>query len=254
VNDSDTHGTDAERPWYRDPPKLVAVVVGTIAIITSVTALVRSCAPSPPNVSVEYILDISRSMAGKIGHKEKLSAVAGEIVSNVEDTPNIATALRLSGGPTCSTGYKTPTVPFAEHNGDAIQRALQQVHPRGRSDFARAMTHAVNDLVGRNRAVRSEAKTVFIFVAGPDRCSGHRSLEIVKQALRDLRAERNIQVSFKFIGVKPPRTVKRLLRSAAREARRLNFSSDVTIANRPEDLARALPQPTPTETTSTTSS
>jgi hypothetical protein len=227
----------------------VPLIVGILAIITGTTALVRSCASPPPSVSVEYVLDISRSMAGKIGHKQKLQSVAAEIVNNAKDSPDIATALRLSGGGTCSTGYDPPAVPFAEHNGDKVQQALRNLRPAGKSDFARAMAHAVNDLVGREREVQGQAKTVFIFVGGPDTCSGGRSLEIIDEALRDLRAEKEIAVTLKFVGVEAPARVKTLLRSAANEARRLKFESDVVIADRPDQLADALPQqPTPRNT------
>src|SRR5215207_4425508 len=124
MNARDDDGTDdVRRPWYRDPPALVGVIVGILAIITGTAALVRGCGSPPPNVSVEYVLDVSRSMAGKIGERQKLRAVADEIVGHAKDRPNSATALRLSGGQTCTTGYKPPTVPFAEDNGDSIQEA-----------------------------------------------------------------------------------------------------------------------------------
>ena len=236
------------KPLHRDPGKLIPLVGAILAIIISATQIYRSCQPSPPDVSVEYILDVSRRMDGSIGEKNKLAAVRSEIVEHAKNRPNVATALRLAGGRSCGTGYAPPAVDFGEDNGDDIERALEGVTAGGKSDFARAMTHAVNDLLGRERAVESESKTLFLFVGGRDTCAGDRTLPIVKQALRDLRAQENIELNLKFVGVKPPREVRRLLRLARGEARRLDFGADVVIAKRPQDLADVLPnEPTPEE-------
>jgi hypothetical protein len=240
--------TEPDAAWYRDPPKLIPVIVGVLAIITAVTALVRSCAQPPPDVSVEYILDVSRRMEGNLGHKKKLPAVEAEIIAHAKDRPNVATALRLAGGGPCSTGYEPPVVPFGQDNGDKIEQRLRGVRAGGKSDFARAMTHAVNDLVGSESAVESESKTVYIFVGGRDTCAGPRTTRIVKEALRDLRAKANVEVNLKFVGVKAPADVRRVLRAAKQEARQLHFGADVVIADTPNELADALPQaPTPAE-------
>jgi hypothetical protein len=234
------------KPLHRDPGKLIPLIAATLAIIISATQIYRTCQPSPPDASVEYILDVSRRMDGRIGEKNKLAAVRSEIVEHAKNRPNVATALRLAGGPICGTEYVPPAIDFGEDNGDDIERALEGVTAGGKSDFARAMTHAANDLLGHEREVESESKTLFLFVGGRDTCAGERTLTIVKQALRDLRAQENIELNLKFVGVKPPRDVRRLLRLARGEALRLDFGADVVIANRPEDLADVLPdEPTP---------
>jgi hypothetical protein len=235
--------SNGDRPWYRDPPKLVPVIVGVIAIFTGAAAIVRSLKPSPPDVTVEYVLDVSHGMIGRIGHKDKLRAVEAEIVEHARDRPNSATALRLAGGQGCSTSYRPPTVPFGEDNGDRIEEAFQHVSAGGRSDFARAMAQAANDLQGHGREVQGKSKTVFLFVGGRDTCSGHRATGLVQQALEDLRGKLNVEVTFKFVGVKPRRGVRHFLRAVSRKARQLDFGADVVIARRPGDLANALPGP-----------
>ena len=68
-----------------------------------------------------------------------------------------------------------------------------------------------------------------------------------------MRAERNIEVRFKFVGVRAPRRVKALLYLAAKEARRLKFDSEVVPADTEKELADALPEDAePTPTTPTT--
>jgi hypothetical protein len=239
---------DDGKPLHRDPAKLIPLIAATLAIVISATTIYRSCQPDPPDVSVEYILDVSRRMDGRIGDKDKLRAVQTEIVEHAKNRPNVATALRLAGGPTCSSRYVPPAVGFGEDNGDDIEQALDGVTAGGKSDFAMAMTHAASDLLGREREVESESKTLFLFVGGRDTCAGDRTLTIIKQALRDLRAKENVELNLKFVGVKPPPEVRRLLRLARGEARRLNFGADVVIANRPQDLADVLPdEPTPEE-------
>jgi hypothetical protein len=232
----------ADGPWYKDPPKLVAVIGGLVAATIGVTQLVdkfRSEEPLPTQ-SAEYVLDVSRGMAGMIGNKPKLGAVEAKILSHVKDTPNLATALRLAG-PSCSSGYQEPDVQFAENNGNSFDDALRRVQPGGKGDFARSVRHAVNDLIGPKRAASGKSKTLYIFVGGPDTCSS-RPDEVIKEALHDLRPNKNVEVTLEFFGIKVPANVRRTLRSARKEAKSLGYTAPpVEYANTPAELDDALP-------------
>jgi hypothetical protein len=239
-----------ERPWFRDPTKLVPVIVGLLAIGGTIAGFIRGCAPDPPDLAIEYVVDVSHRMNGDIGKKNKLRAVAGEIVEHARGRSNAATALRLAGGAaTCSNGdAPPPTVRFHQDNGDRIEQALRSAKAGGKSDFAQAMTYAVNDFLGSAPDVESESKTIYLFVGGQDTCADGRTLEIVRGALRDLSTKSNVDVTFKFVGVKPPAEVSKLLRLASRQAKRMHIGAEVVIADTPKELARVLPdKPTPQE-------
>ena len=44
--------SDRGKPWYRDPPVVISMIVGVLAIIAGLGALVRGCAEPPPALSV----------------------------------------------------------------------------------------------------------------------------------------------------------------------------------------------------------
>jgi hypothetical protein len=243
----DDHAPSPATPWWKDPPKLIPVLVGVLAIVISGSQVKKLLDRGPPKVSIEYILDVSSAMRGKIGHKHKLKAVVAEIVEHAKNRPNSATALRLSGGADCSTGYAPPTVGFKENNGDRIEARLRRVTAGGKSDFANALTQASSDLQSQERAAKAKSKTLFLFVGGGDTCTGRRSERKIRQALRDLKAQTNIEINFQFVGVKASRKLKRLLRAAKRQANRLHFDADVVLANKPEDLPSTVATPSPAE-------
>src|SRR4051812_4762830 len=111
-------------PWWKDPPKLIPVLAGVLALVISGSQVRRLFDRAPPKVSIEYILDVSAGMRGRIGDKQKLRAVVSEIVEHANNRPNSATALRLSGGGPCSRkGYVPPVVDFNENNGHNIATA-----------------------------------------------------------------------------------------------------------------------------------
>lgn len=235
---------DSDKPWYKDPPKLIPVIVGCTVIATFAGALIGKIVPDPPKDRIEYVVDVSRRMHGQIGKKPKLPAVAAEIVERTEARPDVATALRLSGGD-CDSASRPPDVKFGTHNAGAIKAALLGVRPAGKSNFANALTLAVGDL-RKNQGLT----TILIIVGGKDTCSGPRSKEIIRDALEELRDKTDVKVSFKFVGVKVPKNVRDMLESAKTQARRLNFVAYTDYANRPAQLPDVIEPPTPTPTPS----
>jgi hypothetical protein len=228
-----------ERPWFLDPRAIIAFLGALVALILGLTQLLKQLDDPPAQVSVEYIVDVSRGMKGRIGPEEKLPAAAAEVVSHVQDQPSLSTALRLSG-PACTQGYKEPDVSFAEDNSDAFSDAFEGLQPRGGSDFVSAVEHAVDDFSGRSDAAQSKTKSLFIFVGGRDTCTDQPRAEIGR-ALRTLAASEQVQLNLKFIGVSIPPELRGLLRSVGRLTRRLDYTSEVVVADTPEQLKNALP-------------
>jgi hypothetical protein len=235
---------DDEKPWYKDPPKLIPVLVGLTVIGGFVAAEIGKIGPGPPSGRVEYVVDTSAAMKGKIGEKAKLPAVATEIVDHADGRPKIATALRLTGGQGCSAAYRPPDVGFSTKNGDALRQALDGATAAGRSNFANAVTAAASDV----RSGDSGVTTILIFVGGEDTCSRARSASIIRQALQDLRHTPDVNVNFKFVGVKVPPRVRKVLEAAKKEARHLDFVADTDYANKPSELPDVVQTPTPTPT------
>jgi hypothetical protein len=238
--------TDDTTPWYKDPPKLIPVIVGCTVIATFVGALIAKIAPDPPDSRVEYVVDVSRAMNGSIGDKAKLPAVAAEIIESTEGRPDVATALRLAGGD-CSAASRPPDVGFGTDNADAIRETLLGAKPAGKSNFANAVRLAVGDL-----RKGEGLTTILIIVGGQDTCSGPRSRLIIRDALEELRDKPDVKVNFKFVGVKVPKNVRKMLDAARRQARRLDFVAYTDYADRPEELPDVVevPEATPTPTQS----
>jgi hypothetical protein len=163
---------------------------------------------------VEYVLDVSHGMAGRVGHERKLAAVEDEILSTVRGERDAAFALRFAG-PRCTDGYADPQVDFTKDAGDRFESALGDVAPGGRSDFARSVRYAVSDLNDRLDAGTEAVSMVFI-VGARDRCT-KRPGDVVTGALRRLRGRsRDVDIAFKFVGVKVPKSMRKLLKHTRR--------------------------------------
>ena len=52
--------TDAEKPWYRDPPKLIPVLVGITVLVPAAGAVINRLGPDEPEGRVEYVVDGQR--------------------------------------------------------------------------------------------------------------------------------------------------------------------------------------------------
>ena len=239
-----------DRPFYKSPLTMVPLFGGIIALIYTATQLYDRFFPPPKasNASYEYVLDVSRGMKGKLGRKSKLQSVKVDIVAQVERRPNFPAALRLAGNDACQVVYHDPLIWFEENNSQDFRRKFKSVVAGGESNYAVAITHAAQDLARRSKAVGHGITRVLVYVGSTDTCTPHPEREI-HDALSDLRDNGNVEVDFKFVGVRPTTKTKRVLESANRDAHALGFTSEVTIATKQSDLNKLVPCPneTPTE-------
>lgn len=227
---------EGDRSWHQALPKLVAVVGTTVAAAIGITQLVdKFIIDPPPTASVEYIVDVSDKMSGKIEGRPKLPAVSDEIVSDLRNTPSLSTALRLAGDDDeCDKGADEPDVGFSDDNADEIEEALRR-EPRGKSDFATAVRHAVDDFIGPKKGADGKTTTVYIYVAGGDDCSP-RPVEDVKDALSNLRAKTDVRLNLKLYGVKPSRKLKGTLQAIGRAAKKEGYGARIQFVKKASDL------------------
>src|SRR4051794_34683877 len=219
---------------WRDPVKLVGVVSVVIgAVIGGIQIKDRLFPEHPPKVSIVYVLDTSHAMAGRMGHVSKLAAAKAKILAQVEDQPGYEAEIQFAGASRCD-GDVRRRVGFRTSGRDDFASALSDVHASGRSDFARSVRRAVNDLVTRDP---STSKALVVMVAGADHCTP-RPIDTVTEALDFLR-DRKALVNFQFIGVRAPRQVRRMLARAKRAATEAGFPARVSFARKPSDLAVA---------------
>jgi hypothetical protein len=242
MNEQDKH---KDKPLYKDPVKMVPLIGATIAAILGGIALYNHFSP-PSNSSFEYVLDTSQGMKGKLGKMNKLQSVTGHILAQVAAIPDVPAALRLAGGGGCRVNYEPPSVGFEEDNYDDFETTLAGLRPSGKSNLANALKHAANDLVQRSKQESNEVTTVYVFLGSTDYTCTPNAAEAIHTALITLRAEENVLVDFKFVGVKPSKKTQRLLDEVHKDAEDLGFSSDVTVAKKPSDLDK-LPCDTPAE-------
>lgn len=237
----------AHQPSRGDLLKWLTIVSLAIGIVAGGWKLYDDyLAPDPPAVSVQYIVDVSAGMSGNVGAEEKLAAVKDEVLSAVAGSPDIAYSLRVAG-PTCSDRYVEPAVDFGEDNVDAFERALGPLQAGGTSDFARSVRYAVNDLVERQAQEGTEAASLYFLIGGEDGCT-KRPGEVIRNAMRFLRREKTTEVTFKFVGVKAPARLRRVLRSTRKQAKLLGFGATVDYAETADEIGESVepPEPEPT--------
>jgi hypothetical protein len=237
-----------ERPWYRSPIPVLTFLTLVVGLPIGLKQVYDEfLKPDPASVSVQYVLDVSSAMAGRIGEKEKLAAAKDEVVSAVGGTPEIAYSLRLSG-PGCSDSYAEPGVDFGQDNADEFEDALAPETARGPSDIARSVRYAVNDLVERQSEEGSESASLFFLIGGRDSCT-LRPAKVISDSLRFLDRRKTIDVNFKFIGVKVTRQMRLLLGLARRRARQLGLAATVEFADTPAELGESVQPPDPDKPT-----
>jgi hypothetical protein len=237
-------GKKTER-WWKDPRIMIPLAGSFVALVFGLTQLWDRLFPPPPKpppaATVQYILDVSRGMRGSIGDVPKLEAVKDEIVSETRGHEQVDTSLRLAG-PACSDDYRAPRVDFGRDRGDKIEDALRDVRASGRSDLARSVRYAVDDVLAREKEGGAKLSTLYFFVGGPDGCT-KQPVRVIDRALRLLRAESNVEISLRFVGVKAPPEVRRLLNQTRRRAEQLKFSVDVDEANTAQELGESIDVP-----------
>jgi hypothetical protein len=64
--------------------------------------------------------------------------------------------------------------------------------------------------------------------------------------LRAIRAEENVEINLKFVGIKPSKALRQLLKNVHRDAIRLGYTAPVKIVKNPDDLD-TIPCGTPVE-------
>ena len=238
-------GTERSVRW--DVVKWLTIVSLAVGIVAGLWKLYDEyIKPDPPGVRVQYVVDVSAGMDGTIGRIEKLAAVKDEIVSAVSGTPDIAYSLRIAG-PGCSRAYTAPRVDFGEDNADEFEDALAPVRAGGTSDFARGVRYAVNDLVEQQEKEGAESISLYFLLGGQDGCT-KRPGEVIARALSFLEEEKTSEVTFKFVGVKAPESLRKLLRRARKQARLLGFGATVAYANTADELGESVDPPEPEAT------
>jgi hypothetical protein len=231
-----------DRPFYRDPIKVVTLLSVGVATIAGIAGLYEKfLRKDPPASVVQYVVDVSHGMAGKVGHERKLAAVQDEILSRVEGEPDSAYSLRFAG-PGCTRAYDGPRIGFDKDNADDFSSALEDLRPSGQSNFARSVRFAVADL---NEQLDKGSKNVsmFFIVGGRDRCT-KRPAAVIDQALGNLRGGREgTDINFKFVGVKVPEDMRRLLRHTRNKARRIGLHAQIAYADTARELGESLAPP-----------
>jgi PASTA domain len=151
-------------------PKTVASKIGTgvglvgtiIGIILGVKALIPD--PKPPQLSVVFIVDVSRAMEQHLGGPTKLAAAQNSILAILASRHGISTSLRLvSGG--CGTEYTDPTVDFSKQNLDRYREVFKNLSTQPVSSYFEALNSAADDLTSKNLIEDSPQKLLIAFVA-----------------------------------------------------------------------------------------
>jgi hypothetical protein len=223
---------------------LVSVIGATI--IAGFQIYDRCCASKPPEISVQYVLDVSSGMGGKLKGVAKLAAARTAILRAVRRTPDVAYGLRFAQ-PGCSSDYKPPAVRFGEHNADDFDRRLGSVSAGGASNFAQSVEFAVNDLTRQQGTGGSKRGFLILVVGGPDRCTP-RPAKAIGDALDLLQRDKTAKVTFRFIGVNPPEGFRAFLRRVGVQARQAGFNAKVEFPKDQPDLLAAIAPPKPTPT------
>jgi|SRR5215217_1070164 len=235
-----------DTPWYRDPVIVIPLVGALIgAIVGSFQIYDKCCADKPAPVSVQYVVDTSRGMAGTISGRPKLEVVKAVLLRHVEDEEKVAHGLTLA--PPCAVGANPQRIDTDTGNADDFKAALEGVAPKGRADLARSIGIAANDLLEQEQE-GTQRSVLILLVGGRDPCGG--AVAALEDAL-DLLTENSVKLRFRFVGVKAPKSVQEYLKRLRTRAKRAGFKAQVTLATSTADLrtaAEAPPTPTATPT------
>jgi hypothetical protein len=229
-------------PFYRDPIKVltaVSIIIGTV--IGGKQIYDELIKDSPPPIAVEYVIDASHAMSGRIEKQPKLTLVRDNVVAIVRREADTAFALRFSGGACDSVDYAKPDVKFGKNNGDRFNAALSQRTPSGRTNFAQTVDLAVADL---NKQLAAGTKDVFFFfvIGGNEECATSPADAIVG-SLRRLQTPHGVDVDFKFVGVKAPAGVKRTLTAVKKRLKSRGFRVTVRFPNTAAKIRETLQPP-----------
>jgi hypothetical protein len=235
-----------ETPWYRDPVIMIPLIGALIgAIVGAFQIYEKCCADKPAPVSVQYVVDTSRGMAGSISGRPKLEVVKATLLRRVEDEEEVAHGLTLA--PPCAVDSKPQRVEVDTGNLDDFKEALTGVSPKGRANLGRSILLAANDLLKQEQE-GTERSVLILLVGGRDVCGGGAAA--LGDAL-DLLQENSVKLRFRFVGVKAPKNVKEYLKRLRTRAKNAGFQAQATFATSGADLraaAEAPPTPTPTPT------
>src|SRR5215217_3760672 len=178
-----------DTPWYRDPVIVIPLVGALIgAIVGSFQIYDKCCADKPAPVSVQYVVDTSRGMAGTISGRPKLEVVKAVLLRHVEDEEKVAHGLTLA--PPCAVGANPQRIDTDTGNADDFKAALEGVAPKGRADLARSIGIAANDLLEQEQE-GTQRSVLILLVGGRDPCGG--AVAALEDAL-DLLTENSVKL------------------------------------------------------------
>lgn len=232
-----------QRPWYLDATKVVPLVVLLLGVPITGSQVWQLFQPDPPSVRVQYVIDVSSGMQGKIGQRRKLAAAKEEVISVVEGSPTYSHSLRLIG-PECDKRYHSPEVPFAQDNADSFERALKRLPAAGKTNFANTVRHAVNDLSRAQGEEGTRIASVYFLVGGVEACTSSAD-KVIVDSLVTLDPKKTGDLNFKFIGVRAPPEMEKLLKRVKRQAKKRGVVVRLTFARTVDDLEHALPDSEP---------
>jgi len=138
---------------------LVSVIVG---IILGVRQLIPE--PVPPQLSVVFILDVSRAMQMPLGEATRLAVARDSILENVASFPGVSTSLRLVNAG-CETTYTQPTVEFGKNNRARYEAVFTDLTKQRVSTYREGLNSAANDLTTKKLIQDSKQKLLILFVA-----------------------------------------------------------------------------------------
>jgi hypothetical protein len=152
---------------------LLTLVSLTIGVILAGGNLYAKLFPKKElQTTVVMIVDTSSAMMEPFDRgKTKFEAVRDEILEFARNRPDVGLALRFTGH-VCSTEYAEPTIEFTDDSASEVEDAFASVTSAGSSDFAKAVTHSVNDFDHFDVAKSAQQQSIYAFLgSATDECA-----------------------------------------------------------------------------------
>jgi hypothetical protein len=243
-NDEPRHTRENGVPWYRNPVIMIPLIGALIgAVVGAFQIYDRCCADKPAPVSVQYVVDTSRAMAGRIGGQPKLEVVKAVLLRSVHEEDKVAHGLTVA--PSCASSATPQRLNAATGNLDDFKHALTGLSSKGSANLGSSIRFAANDLLKQEQR-GTERSVLILFVGGRDLCGGGAAA--LDDAL-DLLDANDVKLRFRFVGVMAPRSVQDYLKQLKQRAKQAGFTAQVTLATTRADIrAAAQAPPTPTAT------
>jgi len=188
------------RPWYKNTMAIFGLVSAIVATVSGLIVVFQQFQSTQVFRNTVIVFDRSAEMNAPFDGGTKLDAaikaVNEALTSEVADTDNLA--LRSFGG-SCDSTNSEMLIGFRQKNETRVRAAIQNLQAGGAETLTSAIIEATGDFSDLKR-FEGTIKRIIVITGGGDDCESDPAT-FIRNRLAGLGAGKDIQVSFRFVGM-----------------------------------------------------